>query len=67
MDHFMVRPGGAELAKTVHSISGSITTVSLFTRLWARKQQKGLWWDDYIREWLSCYSVGNVRKTNDGN
>lgn len=31
MDSFMVRPGGAELAKTVHSISGSITAVFLFT------------------------------------
>lgn len=45
----MLRPGYAELAKTVHSISGSITTVFLFTRLWARSRKHGgLWRDDYI-------------------
>ncbi|KUI73283.1 hypothetical protein VM1G_09111 [Cytospora mali] len=49
MDSFMMRSGYAELAKTVHSTFGSLTTVFLFTRLWARSTQyKGLWWDDYL-------------------
>lgn len=51
MDSFMMRPDYAELAKTVHSTFGSLTTVFLFTRLWARSTQyKGLWWDDYLRK-----------------
>ncbi|ROW10141.1 hypothetical protein VMCG_01837 [Cytospora schulzeri] len=49
MDSFMMQSGYAELAKTVHSIFASLTTVFLFTRLWARSTQyKGLWWDDYL-------------------
>ncbi|ROW10146.1 hypothetical protein VMCG_01838 [Cytospora schulzeri] len=49
MDAFLMRPGYAELAKTVNSICASITTVFLFTRLWARRTQyKGLWWDDFL-------------------
>lgn len=48
---FMLRSGYAELAKKVHSISGSVTTIFLFTRLWARSSRHGgLWRDDYIRE-----------------
>lgn len=51
MDAFLMRPGYAELAKTVNSICASITTIFLFTRLWARRTQyKGLWWDDYLRK-----------------
>lgn len=53
MDAFLMRPGYAELAKTVNSICASITTIFLFTRLWARRTQyKGLWWDDYLRKHL---------------
>lgn len=51
MSSFMLRSGYAELAKKVHSISGSVTTIFLFTRLWARSSRHGgLWRDDYIRE-----------------
>ncbi|KAK7741780.1 hypothetical protein SLS53_004844 [Cytospora paraplurivora] len=46
---FMLRSGADGLAKTVHSVSASVTTVFLFTRIWARATYyKGLWWDDYI-------------------
>ncbi|KAF3765049.1 hypothetical protein M406DRAFT_107000 [Cryphonectria parasitica EP155] len=46
---FMYRSDYRELAKSVYSASASITTVFLFTRLWARSTKyKGLWWDDYI-------------------
>ncbi|KUI56130.1 hypothetical protein VP1G_03545 [Cytospora mali] len=49
MDAFLMRPGYAELAKTVNSICASITTIFLFTRLWARRTHyKGLWWDDFL-------------------
>lgn len=48
---FVLRSGYVELAKVVHSTCGSLTTVFLFTRLWARVQHyHGLWRDDYIRE-----------------
>lgn len=48
---FVLRSGYVELAKIVHSTCGSLTTVFLFTRLWARAQHyHGLWRDDYIRE-----------------
>lgn len=51
MSSFVLQPGYAELAKTVHSISGSVTTCFLFTRLWARSTRlNGLWRDDYIRK-----------------
>lgn len=51
MDSFLMQSGYVELAKTVHSIFASLTTVFLFTRLWARSTQyKGLWWDDYLRK-----------------
>ncbi|KAH8775235.1 hypothetical protein F5883DRAFT_518672 [Diaporthe sp. PMI_573] len=46
---FVLRSGYVELAKVVHSTCGSLTTVFLFTRLWARVQHHhGLWRDDYI-------------------
>lgn len=46
-----MRPDYAELAKVVHSVSGTITTVFVFTRLWARaNKNRGLWLDDYICE-----------------
>lgn len=49
---FVLRSGYVELAKIVHSTCGSLTTVFLFTRLWARAQHyHGLWRDDYIREY----------------
>lgn len=49
MEFVHTRSDYAELAKVVHSVSASLTTVFLSTRLWARKtKHKGLWWDDYI-------------------
>lgn len=49
MDSVHTRSDYAELAKVVHSVSASLTTIFLSTRLWARKtKHKGLWWDDYI-------------------
>lgn len=50
LDSFFLRSGSEELAKAIHSLSGAVTTIFLFTRLWARTSlYKGLWWDDYIR------------------
>lgn len=50
LDSFFLRSGSEELAKMIHSLSGAVTTIFLFTRLWARTSlYKGLWWDDYIR------------------
>lgn len=50
LDSFFLRSGSEELAKAIHSLSGAVTTIFLFTRLWARTRlYKGLWWDDYIR------------------
>lgn len=49
LDSFFLRSGSEELAKAIHSVSGVVTTIFLFTRLWARTSlYKGLWWDDYI-------------------
>lgn len=49
MSSFVLRQDYNELAKSVHSISGAITTVFLFTRLWAKTNKfSGLWRDDYI-------------------
>lgn len=49
LDSFFLRSGSEELAKAIHSLSGAVTTIFLFTRLWARTSlYKGLWWDDYI-------------------
>ncbi|KAJ0122661.1 hypothetical protein J7T55_003176 [Diaporthe amygdali] len=49
LDSFFLRSGSEELAKAIHSLSGAVTTIFLFTRIWARTSlYKGLWWDDYI-------------------
>lgn len=49
LDSFFLRSGSEGLAKAIHSLSGAVTTIFLFTRLWARTSlYKGLWWDDYI-------------------
>lgn len=51
LDALMRRSNYAELATAVNSAVATITTVSLFTRLWARSiQNKGLWLDDYLRK-----------------
>lgn len=43
--------GHEQIALTVHSVSASIVTVFLATRLWARTTYYGgLWRDDYIRK-----------------
>ncbi|KAK7704430.1 hypothetical protein SLS64_008617 [Diaporthe eres] len=58
---FVLRSGYVELAKVVHSTCGSLTTVFLFTRLWARVQHyHGLWRDDYIliAAWV-CLLISN--------
>ncbi|KAJ0114817.1 hypothetical protein J7T55_004559 [Diaporthe amygdali] len=58
---FVLRSGYIELAKVVHSTCGSLTTVFLFTRLWARVQHyHGLWRDDYvlIAAWV-CLLLSN--------
>lgn len=50
-DSWMLRPDYAEFIKTYNAVGASISTVFLFTRLWARTTQyKGLWWDDYFRK-----------------
>lgn len=50
LESFFLRSGSEELAKAIHSLSGAVTTIFLFTRIWARTSlYKGLWWDDYIR------------------
>lgn len=50
LDSFFLRSGSEGLAKAIHSLSGAVTTIFLFTRIWARTSlYKGLWWDDYIR------------------
>ncbi|ROV98073.1 hypothetical protein VMCG_07010 [Cytospora schulzeri] len=62
LDSLMLQSGADELAKTVHSISASVTTVFLFTRIWARTTHyQGLWWDDYIliAAW-ACQMVANA-------
>lgn len=47
----MTKSNYAELAKQTNGIGAALSTVFLFTRLWARSTQyKGLWWDDYLRE-----------------
>ncbi|ROW13858.1 hypothetical protein VPNG_03657 [Cytospora leucostoma] len=49
VDSFLTRPGYTELAKSVNSTFASISTIFLFTRLWARRTyHKGLWLDDYL-------------------
>ncbi|CAN8104693.1 unnamed protein product [Discula destructiva] len=61
MSSFVLQSGYAELAKIVHSLSGSLTTCFLFTRLWARStKHQGLWRDDYIliAAWV-CLLVSN--------
>lgn len=63
MSSFVLRSGYAELAKKVHSISGSVTTVFLFTRLWARSTQHGgLWRDDYICQSPTVQYKGRARR-----
>lgn len=60
MSSFVLRQDYNELAKTVHSISGSITTVFLVTRLWAKTTKyRGLWRDDYICEYYSPIHLGH--------
>lgn len=55
-DSFMLRSDYGELAKAMNSAAATITTVCLFTRLWARSTQyKGLWLDDYLRK-SNCLS-----------
>lgn len=49
LEAFMLKPHYGELARAAHSTFATITTIFLFSRIWARKTQyKGLWWDDYL-------------------
>lgn len=50
IESLMLRSDYVQMAKAVHSACGSISTVFLTVRLWARKKNNGLWWDDYLRE-----------------
>lgn len=49
LDSFMLRSDYAEMAKAVNSFSAAITTVSLLSRVIARKTRfNGWWYDDYL-------------------
>lgn len=50
-DSWMLRSDYAKLAKTFNAVGAPVSTVFLFTRIWARTTQyRGLWWDDYFRK-----------------
>lgn len=58
LDSFLVRSDYAKMGQVVHSTCGALTTLFLTIRLWARssRSKRGLWWDDYLREYT--YHLG---------
>lgn len=64
MSSFVLRQDYNELAKTVHSLSGYLTTVFLATRLWAKVTKcKGLWRDDYICKYYPGLGSSHLSST----